>query len=186
MRYYSRENGREKEYEAHPHRLVHAQGGLYLIAFVPAYAEVRTFAVERMRSAPSCRSRRSTRSPSSTRIRSRTRSASIGGPAMKVQLRFHRSIAASIKERTWHGSQQLKDRSDGSVVMTLQVSDDYALRSWILGFGRFVQVLRPPELVAWMEEELEAARRQYGTDGVPVAGDGQLPLPFWFAPLSTT
>ena len=33
----------------HPSRLIHAQGGLYLIAFVLVYAEVRTFAVERIR-----------------------------------------------------------------------------------------------------------------------------------------
>ena len=52
------------------------------------------------------------------------------GPAIKVQLRFHRTIAASIKQRTWHASQQLKERSDGSVAVTLNVSDDYALRSY--------------------------------------------------------
>src|SRR5207342_1095649 len=68
------------------------------------------------------------------------------GPAIKVQLRFHRSIAPSIRERTWHASQHLKDRSDGSVVMALQVSDDYALRSWILGFGRFVRVIAPGQI----------------------------------------
>ena len=77
---------------------------------------------------------------------------------MKVQLRFHPQIAASIKERTWHASQQFKDRSDGSVVMTLEVSDDYALRSWILGFGRFVRVLAPAHLVDWIQEELDQAR----------------------------
>ena len=44
MRYHSQESRREKEYVVHPYRLVQAQGGLYLIAFVPAYSEVRTFA----------------------------------------------------------------------------------------------------------------------------------------------
>jgi hypothetical protein len=44
----------------HPYRLIHAQGGLYLIAFVPAYAEVRTspsngFGARRCRSRPSSR-----------------------------------------------------------------------------------------------------------------------------------
>lgn len=49
MRYHSLESKREKLYTLHPSRLIHAQGGLYLIAFVPAYAEVRTFAVERIK-----------------------------------------------------------------------------------------------------------------------------------------
>jgi hypothetical protein len=39
-----------------------------------------------------------------------------------------------VKERTWHATQQFKDRADGSTVMTLDVTDDYALRNWILGF----------------------------------------------------
>ena len=49
MRYYSAANGREKDYTMHPHRLVHAQGGLYLWGLVPAYGELRTFAVGRIR-----------------------------------------------------------------------------------------------------------------------------------------
>ena len=44
--------------------------------------------------------------------------------------------------------------------MTLDVTDDYALRNWILGFGRFVKVLAPAQLVTWTEDELDAARQQ--------------------------
>ena len=62
--------------------------------------------------------------------------------------------------------------------MTLDVTDDYALRNWILGFGRFVKVLAPPQLVEWMESELEAAWQQYGVGGVAVDSDVQPPLPF--------
>ena len=32
----------------HPYRLAYAQGGLYLLAYVPEYQEVRTFAMERI------------------------------------------------------------------------------------------------------------------------------------------
>ena len=50
------------------------------------------------------------------------------GPTVKVRMRFAPQVASFVKERTWHESQQLKDRPDGSVVMTMTVSDDYALR----------------------------------------------------------
>ena len=49
MRYHSRASRKEKDYVVHPQRLVHVQGGLYLWAFVPAYAELLMFAVERVR-----------------------------------------------------------------------------------------------------------------------------------------
>jgi len=186
MRYHSQESGREKDYIVHPHRLVHAQGGLYLIAFVPSYKEVRTFAVERIRRATP---QEQTFDPL-PELESDPFKNSLGvhrGPAMRVQLRFHRAIAASIRERTWHPSQQLKDRSDGSVVMTLQVSDDYALRSWILGFGRLVRVTSPGSLVEWVEEELEQAHRQYASGaGVQVLDSDQQPgLPFLFNQIGT-
>jgi hypothetical protein len=66
--------------------------------------------------------------------------------------------------------------------MTLEVSDDYALRSWLLGFGRFVRVLAPSALVDWIEEELDQATRQYaGGDGAGVTdSDIQPGLPFLF------
>lgn len=184
MRYHSQDSGREKDYLVHPHRLVHAQGGLYLIAFVPAYAEVRTFAVERVRRATL---QEQTFDPLPELEADPFRN-SLGvhrGPAIKVQLRFHRAIAASIRERTWHASQQLKDRSDGSVVMTLQVSDDYALRSWILGFGRFVRVMAPDPLVDWVEEELDRARQQYEPGGGVSMTDSDIQpgLPFLFSQL---
>src|SRR5688500_10997493 len=50
MRYHSFSSDREKDYVAEPYRVVFAQGALYVVAFVPAYDELRTFAVDRIRS----------------------------------------------------------------------------------------------------------------------------------------
>src|SRR5881628_1219142 len=46
--YHSASSDRTKTYLVHPYRLAYAQGGLYLLAYVPEYGEVRTFAVERI------------------------------------------------------------------------------------------------------------------------------------------
>jgi predicted DNA-binding transcriptional regulator YafY len=51
MHYHSVQSRREKVCRVHPYRLIHAQGGVYLIAFVPACSEVRTFALERIKRA---------------------------------------------------------------------------------------------------------------------------------------
>jgi predicted DNA-binding transcriptional regulator YafY len=47
MKYHSQSSRQLKAYTVHPYRLVHAQGGLYLVAYVPDYGELRTFAVAR-------------------------------------------------------------------------------------------------------------------------------------------
>ena len=55
-------------------------------------------------------------------------------------------------------------------------------RSWLLGFGRFVRVLAPSDLVDWIEEELDQAHEQYaGGDSARAAdSDIQPGLPFLF------
>jgi predicted DNA-binding transcriptional regulator YafY len=180
MRYYSQGSRREKDYVVHPYRLVHAQGGLYLMAFVEAYAEMRTFAVERIRSVSV---QEQTFEPVAE-LDGDPFGNSMGvhrGPATRVRLRFHAAIAALMKERTWHRSQRFTDRADGSVVMTLDVSDDYALRGWLLGFGRLVKVMSPAALAGAIQEELAQAHAQYDSDAAPVVDSDMQPvLPFVF------
>jgi predicted DNA-binding transcriptional regulator YafY len=48
MRYFSASNNRAKQYEVHPYRLALATGGVYVVAWVPAYEEFRTFAASRI------------------------------------------------------------------------------------------------------------------------------------------
>ncbi len=186
MRYHSHTSRRVKDYVVHPYRLVYAQGGLYLMAFVPAYAELRTFAVERIaRLSP----QKETFTPVAE-LDADPFQHSLGvhrGPTTRVQLQFHPSIAATVKERSWHSSQQFKDRPDGSIVVTLNVCDDYALRAWILGFGRYVRVLAPAALVAWVADEAEETMAQYPPRGArPLTeSDGQPALPFLFNRLAS-
>lgn len=185
MRYHSRSSERDKDYVVHPYRLVYAQGGLYVMAFVPAYAEVRTFAVERIKR---LHPQKGTFTPVAE-LESDPFHQSLGvhrGSTCKVQLRFHPKVAASVHDKVWHASQQVKQRADGSLLMTLQVCDDYALRAWILGFGRYVRVLAPAPLVDWVENELQQAHEQYASGGEPrlTDGDGQPVLPFLFTQLA--
>ncbi|MEQ1909375.1 MAG: transcriptional regulator [Vicinamibacterales bacterium] len=180
MRYDSRRSRRLKSYVVHPYRVVHADGGLYLIAYVPEYAELRTFAVERIRQAAADKV---TFEPIEE-LGSDPFANSIGAfraQPVKVQLRFTAAIAERVKERNWHHSQQFRDRSDGSVVMTLQVSDDLALRGWILSFGSGVRVLAPASLAEWMVAELDTSRAEYGDDAVANRSDSgaQPGLPFY-------
>ena len=151
---------------------------------MPAYNEFRTFLLDRIR-------RLSIQQHSFDRVAELGAdpfSKSLGvhtGPTVKVRLRFAPQVASFVKERTWHESQQLKDRPDGSVVMTMTVSDDYALRQWILGFGRLVRVVAPASLVDWALDELDEARRQYVSGEFAVDSDLQPGLPFLFSSISS-
>jgi predicted DNA-binding transcriptional regulator YafY len=175
LRYYSMASGREKDYLVEPLRLVFGEGALYLRAYVPDYEDVRTFAITRMREV----------TPTEETFTPREESAedpfrnSIGindGKPIPVELEFTRTVASYVCERTWHPSQTVEPMAGGRVRFRLNVSDDLALRSWILGFGRNVRVLSPQSLAEWVREELEQMRTAYAS--AAAAADGQVPLPF--------
>src|SRR6185503_19103592 len=104
--YHSRSSERTKTYLVHPYRLAYAQGGLYLLAYVPEYQEVRTFAIERILDM-------SLREDRFTPIEELPDAAfpnSLGvhsGPPEHVEVEFEPAVADYVRAREWHPSQQL-------------------------------------------------------------------------------
>lgn len=161
MRYHSVASNRVKDYVIHPCRLAFAQGGLYLLAFVPEYDNVRTFAVDRIRAVSL---EKQTFSQERT-VPDDVFGNSLGvntGPAATVELRFDAQVAPYVRARVWHQSQELRDEPGGGLRLTLHVCHDWALRSWILSWGAFVEVTAPPSLIAEIASDLTAARHRYG------------------------
>ena len=148
IRYHSFSSDREKDYLVEPYRLVFAQGGLYLVAFVPEYKQLRTFAADRIRSLSVTEERFEPEEDVGADAFAHSLGVHQGTPPERVEVEFAPRIARYVKERVWHPSQQAADLPDGGVRVTLQVSNDFALRNWILGFGALARVVSPPELVA--------------------------------------
>ncbi len=159
MRYYSLTSQRAKDYEVDPQRVVYAEGGLYLIAYVPEYRETRTFAAERIERL-TVRDERFTapERPAGTFANSL---GAFSGVPERVEVLVDSRLAAHMAEREWHTSQKLHALPDGSLRIELHVSIDWALRRWILGFGSRIRVLAPVSLADDILDELDAARMQY-------------------------
>jgi predicted DNA-binding transcriptional regulator YafY len=162
MTYFSMSSGREKEYLIEPYRLVYSTGGLYVLAFVPEYRELRTFAVERIRSL-SLLEERFTPSDLPEGVLAHSLGVNEGTPE-HVEIAFEPRIAPYIRERRWHPSQTHTDRKDGGVVLSLEVCNDWALRSWILGFGPLARVVVPASLKGQIKDEIDRARERYAVE----------------------
>ena len=160
--YFSKSSDRTKTYLVHPYRLAYAQGALYMLAYVPEYLEVRTFAVDRI-------SELSLLEETFTPIEELPDEAfphSLGvhsGPPERVDLEFQPAAAEYVRARTWHPSQQLRETDSGGVAMTLDVCLDRALESWILSFGPFARVVSPERLVRTIAAQFEEARALYNS-----------------------
>ena len=160
MKYDSVSSGRMKDYLIHPYRLAFAQGGLYLLGYVPDYKDVRTFAVDRIASVSL---EKQTFTPSRA-IPDDVFGNSLGvntGPPSHVEIAFDKRVTPYVRARVWHPSQILREGADGGVVLTLEVCNDLALRSWILGWGASARVLAPAALAADIRADLNSASAQY-------------------------
>ena len=87
----------------------------------------------------------------------------VGQPdkSTNVVVEFSREKASLVKARAWHPTQQLESTGSGGVRLSLTVTNLKPLVSWILEWGPHARAIEPPELVARVVEELDAARRQY-------------------------
>ena len=83
------------------------------------------------------------------------------GTPEPVEIVFEPRIAPYVRERMWHSSQTVRDEPDGRITVTLHVSNDFALRSWILGFGASVKVIGPAALAAEIEKECSRMVQRY-------------------------
>jgi predicted DNA-binding transcriptional regulator YafY len=162
MKYFSMSSGREKDYLIEPYRLLYSPGGMYLLAFVPEYAELRTFSVDRIR-AVSLLEERFT--PSEVPEAAFAHSIGVNdGPPEHIEIAFEPRIAPYVRERRWHASQRHADREDGGAVLSLDVCNDWALRSWILSFGPLARVLTPATLAAQIKDEIDRASARYAVE----------------------
>jgi predicted DNA-binding transcriptional regulator YafY len=160
MAYYSASSARTKQYLVEPYRLVYADGGLYLLAFVPEYDALRTFALERIKEFTVLEETFERRVDVDARPFDQSLGVNMGTP-VHVELEFAPGAAVYIRERLWHPSQAVTDQPDGSARVSLDVCMDSALTSWILGFGASVQVLAPETLRTEIRDVLQKARSLY-------------------------
>ena len=145
MRYYSFHSRAERDYVIEPYRLAYANGGMYLFAFVRAYGQLRTFAVERIRSAAMTEQRFDVTGTLAEDVFGESMGVHSGTPEA-VAVRFLAEAAPHVAERVWHRKQKLEPQPDGSLIVRLLVVVDFALQAWILSFGPLAQVLAPAHL----------------------------------------
>jgi predicted DNA-binding transcriptional regulator YafY len=165
--YFSFNSRKTKTYTLDPYRLVYYRGGLYLYARAHEYAEVRTFAVERVQKIEVLD--QEFEIPADFNVSEYARGAFgiAGGRPETVELHFAPEMAGYIRERVWHESQKMEDRGDGGVDLVLQVAPGWELKAWIKGFLPHVRVAKPLSLRDEIARELEAARPNFVSPRAP-------------------
>ncbi|MBN2077527.1 MAG: YafY family transcriptional regulator [Spirochaetes bacterium] len=83
------------------------------------------------------------------------------GESHRVEVAFSPEAAPYVRERTWHGDQELRDLAGGGVVISFTTNSLVEVRRWVLGWGAAARALAPERLVEEIREELESALGKY-------------------------
>jgi len=137
---------------------------VYLIGFDEPADAMRTYKVERIRTASLTQDRYEIPDdfdPDRWLAHSWGIWSSDTTPTARVRLRFDSSVAHRVREAVWHRSQELVELEDGSVELAVTVAGIIEIRPWILSWGDAVEVLEPPELRENVAEAVRAAAERY-------------------------
>lgn len=146
-----------------PYHLASIGGDWYLIAYCHLRQAIRMFAPGRIRSLRETGVR--FERPADFRIADYLdagfRAMRGNGPPRRIRLRFTPEAARYIRERTWHPTQRLQERKDGSLVLSMNVTHLLEVQRWVLSHGSGCEVLGPEELRRAVRRELQRTLERY-------------------------
>jgi proteasome accessory factor B len=170
---YKKLNGnRAERRHVQPCHLASIDGQWYLFAHDLKRDDIRTFVLGRIQSVPETGKR--FEKPKDFSLGERLMGSFgvfTGEGNYRVRIEFSAGVAQLVRERQWHGSQQIKDQPDGSLELSLQLDSLEEIERWILSWGGHAKVLGPPKLKQRVQEALNSMQDVYRE------------MPPWFAEL---
>jgi proteasome accessory factor B len=142
-------DGKAIQCELSPYHLLYNQRAWYVVGLSSAHKAVRTFKLNRIRSAEMLGKLFSNDGPLEFDLAEYIGCAWSMIPEGKmyhVRLRFAPKVANSVAEVQWHKTQKVTRNPDGSATVDFRVDGLGEITWWILGYGDQVKVLSPAEL----------------------------------------
>lgn len=84
-----------------------------------------------------------------------------GTEVEEVSIWFNTQKAQFIRERKWHASQRIEEKTDGSLVLHMKTGGLVEVRNWVLSFGSGAEVLAPESLKRECITEIDKMRKVY-------------------------
>jgi len=167
VKYHSFRSGKKRDYELDPLKFFENNGGLYIFAYITAYDEVRTLAVERIERLEI------TETPfdypegfDPEKLLSSAFGIIFDKP-IQVKIRFSKDVAPYIRERTWAPKQRItENETDGSIILEMETCGWLDVKRWVLSYGMHGEVLKPKEMREEILKELKSCVGRYRTSEI--------------------
>ena len=152
--YYNPYEQKEKSFQIEPEKMVHYNGGLYVIVYVRYYKSFIMLAIQRIKKLDLLDETFKRDQPFNEKKYWEGKFGLFPGEQVEVKLRFDKDIRHHIEGRTWHSSQTVESDKKGNLILTMKVGITPELVSWILGWRKYVKVLEPKEFVNKIKDEV--------------------------------
>jgi proteasome accessory factor B len=145
-----------------PYHLANRENLWYLVGYDCEREALRTFALPRIGGVTPTK-KSFTRPPdfSSEKFFANALGVLGGTGDHRVVIRFSQAAAERIREREWHESQEMSERPDGTLQLTLRLGALTEVEQWILGWGDAAEVIGPSELRENIARTAKALVRKY-------------------------
>ncbi|MBI4013470.1 MAG: WYL domain-containing protein [Candidatus Rokubacteria bacterium] len=150
-----------KTFPYDPYRLLSVQGGMYCIGKVPAYANLVTLAVDRIRMIALTDERFEPDPGFDPKRHEAEAFGIVWERPMRVVVRFRADQAPYVREREWHPSQRVRTLRDGRLELRVHAGGTLEIVRWVLGWGGAAEVVRPARLRQLVQAALGSALAGY-------------------------
>lgn len=162
IKYRSRSRNCDETFSAIPQRLVNYRESFYLKCheFDQRRQELgtpRTLAIQRIKSLK-------LEGPVQVELPEENRDDLFGFPVhtpIRVKVLFHGRAAEYVAERVWSKDQKIRQRKDGSLVLTFSSTSRQEVISWVLSFGPDAELMEPKDLREEMKEKAKSIMERY-------------------------
>lgn len=162
INYYSASRNQDSRRDIAPYHLHYFQGAWYVIAYCCWRKEVRTFALDRIRTIASSNEKFTpAENFSLDNYLGDSLGIERGQQTQKIRISFDPHQARWVRERKWHPSQEIENQADGSLIITFRVSSWREVKQWVLSYGHHAQVLEPKSLREEVAREIAQMKKVY-------------------------
>jgi len=152
LKYLRGSTGKEEIYSIEPRRILQYDGALYIAAYQRLEKQFVPYAIHRIKELHVLQEEFNN-SPKFDSVKFRSGRFGIFGANKleHVELKFDAGIVYHIENRLWDESQEISYDDEGNLLLTMEIGITPELVSWILGWGKYCQIIKPYNLADDLE-----------------------------------
>ena len=159
--YDSANTQKENKFYIEPEKLLSYYSGLYLIFYVRTQNEFWILAIHRILDLEVLDDVFPNDHPFDEEEFVKNRFGLFSGKPEKIKLKFDKSIRHYIEHNHWHATQKFSNDKKGNLILEMETAVTPELISWILGWNKNAQVLKPKRLVEEIRKNLVETLAKY-------------------------